>query len=109
MGVLIIDCEGVRLRFVIFVVFAELSVVGDGGVEGFAGREGSFQCGALGGDFGIAEGESTTVEVIAALPGLSADHGAIDVVSSSLVLVQAMSALEPKSFADRILAPAGEP
>lgn len=62
------------MGFVVFVVFAELSVVGNGGVEGLAGCQGSFECGALRGDFGVAEGKSTTVEIIAALPGLSADH-----------------------------------
>lgn len=79
-GVLVVDAEGrllrggVRLGFIVLEVGAEGGVVGNGGVERLARCEGCFEGGALGGDFGVAEGEGAAVEVVAPLAGLSADH-----------------------------------
>ena len=81
MGVFIVEVElllggEVGLRFIVLVVCAEGSVVGDGGVEGLARCERGLEFGALGGDFGVTESEGTAVEVVTTLAGLSADHGA---------------------------------
>ena len=57
--------------FIVFVVFAQGFVIGDGGVEGFPGGEGGFDFGTLFGGFGITEGEGTAVEVVSPLAGLS--------------------------------------
>ena len=56
---------------VVFIVFAEGFVVGDSGVERFAGGKGGFEFCALFGGFGVAEGESSTIEVVSPLASLS--------------------------------------
>ena len=67
--------RGRGLRFVVFEILPEGGVVGDGGGERPARGEGGFESGPLGGDFGVAEGEGSAVEVVAPLAGLPADHG----------------------------------
>lgn len=73
-GVFVIDGEDVGragLRFVVGVGGVQGGVVGEGGREGFPACEGGFELRALGGDFGIAKGEGSSVEVVAPFAGLS--------------------------------------
>lgn len=79
MGVFIVEIDfflggAVGNGFVVFVVGAQVLVVGDVRVEWFACCERCFQGGAFGGDFGLLQGYGAAVEVVAALTGLSALH-----------------------------------
>ncbi len=57
--------------FIVFVVFAKGFVVGDGGVKGFAGCEGSLEFCTLFSSLGVAESKGAAVEVVSPLAGLS--------------------------------------
>lgn len=72
--VFVIDGEnvgGAGLGFVVDVGSVKGCVVGQSGRKGFPAREGGFELGALGGCFGIAEGEDASVDVVSPFSGLS--------------------------------------
>lgn len=77
-GVFVIEGEevgGAGLRFVVGVGGVQGGVVGDAGREGFPAGQGGFELRALGGGFGVAEGEGASVEVVAPFAGLSSLDG----------------------------------
>lgn len=60
-----------RRSFVVFIVFTKGFVIGNGGVEGFAGCKGGFEFCTLFGGLGVAEGKGAAMEVVPPLTGLS--------------------------------------
>jgi ABC-type lipoprotein export system ATPase subunit len=69
--------SAVGAGLVVLVVLAQLLVVGDGRVERLASGQRLLELCALLADFGVAEGERATVEVVTPLAGLSSNHGGI--------------------------------